>query len=573
MRYLALACDYDGTVARDGTVSEATIAALEDLSTSGRKLILVTGRELDDLLTVFPRCDLFEWIVAENGCLLYRPATQEQLYLYAAPPAEFAETLRARGVPLSVGKVIVSTWVPHEAAVLEAIRQFGLELQVIFNKGAVMILPAGHNKASGLAAALDKMGLSPHNVVGIGDAENDHAFLDLCGCGVAVANALPMVKEKADFVTQGENGLGVIELANEIVNSDLIEREDLLVERHLLLAQRDQDAELRIPPLRANLLLAGPSGGGKSTIIGGLLERLAESHYQFCVIDPEGDYENLDGMAVLGQPDRPPTVEEALGLLKKPQDNLAINLVGITFKDRPEFFVSFLTRLQELRAKTGRPHFVIVDEAHHVLPESWQGESLALPQSLKGLVFITVEPKTLHQKVLIAVDMVFAVGPEPGKIFLDFAASAAIAAPPLADQPRLERGEILVWQIDSASGIFKARGIPGQTQRRRHLRKYAEGDLGADRSFYFRGSDGELNLKAQNLIMFMQIADGIDDNTWEYHLHRGDYSQWFRECIKDEPLADEAVQIETTKKISPAESRKLIKAAITRRFTLPASST
>ena len=338
-------------------------------------------------------------------------------WLSALPPAEFAETLRARGVPLSVGKVIVSTWVPHEAAVLEAIRQFGLELQVIFNKGAVMILPAGHNKASGLAAALDKMGLSPHNVVGIGDAENDHAFLDLCGCGVAVANALPMVKEKADFVTQGENGLGVIELANEIVNSDLIEREDLLVERHLLLAQRDQDAELRIPPLRANLLLAGPSGGGKSTIIGGLLERLAESHYQFCVIDPEGDYENLDGMAVLGQPDRPPTVEQALGLLKKPQDNLAINLVGITFKDRPEFFVSFLTRLQELRAKTGRPHFVIVDEAHHVLPESWQGESLALPQSLKGLVFITVEPKTLHQKVLTAVDMVFAVGPRAGENF------------------------------------------------------------------------------------------------------------------------------------------------------------
>ena len=147
------------------------------------------------------------------------------------------------GVPLSVGKVIVSTRVPHESAVLEAIRQFGLELQVIFNKGAVMIVPAGHNKASGLAAALDKMGLSPHNVVGIGDAENDHAFLDLCGCGVAVANALPMVKEKADFVTQGDHGLGVAELANEIVDSDLVEREDLLVERHLLLAHRGQDAE------------------------------------------------------------------------------------------------------------------------------------------------------------------------------------------------------------------------------------------------------------------------------------------------------------------------------------------
>ena len=571
MRYLALACDYDGTLAHAGMVAETTIAALESLLASGRKLILVTGREIDDLLKVFPRCDLFEWIVAENGCLLYRPATQEQLYLYAAPPIEFIESLRAGGVPLSVGKVIVSTWVPHEGAVLEAIRQFGLELQVIFNKGAVMILPAGHNKASGLAAALDKMALSPHNVVGVGDAENDHAFLDLCACGVAVANALPMVKEKADFVTKAENGLGVIELINEIADSDLAEREDLLVERHLLLAQRDADAELRMPPLRFNLLLAGPSGGGKSTIIGGLLERLIESQYQFCVIDPEGDYENFDGMGVLGQPDRAPTVEEALGLLKKPQDNLAVNLVGIDFKNRPEFFVSLLARLQELRAKTGRPHFLIVDEAHHVLPETWQGESLALPNSLKGLVFITVEPKTLNPKVLAAVDMVFAVGDAPEKIFADFAASAGIAPPPSIGESRLERGEILVWQIRPESRTFKARGIPGQTQRRRHLRKYAEGDLGGDRSFYFRGSDGRLNLKAQNLMMFMQLADGIDDTTWDYHLRRGDYSHWFKECIKDESLADEALQVESNKNISPDESRKLIKAAITQRFTLPAS--
>src|SRR5213593_191619 len=67
MRYHALACDYDGTIARDGEVRENTILALEEVRKSGRKLILVTGRELDDLIKVFPRIDLFDRVVAENG--------------------------------------------------------------------------------------------------------------------------------------------------------------------------------------------------------------------------------------------------------------------------------------------------------------------------------------------------------------------------------------------------------------------------------------------------------------------------------------------------------------------------
>jgi HAD superfamily hydrolase (TIGR01484 family) len=57
MRYLALATDYDGTLAHDGVVDDATIRALERLVHSGRKLILVTGRELPGLESVFPRQD------------------------------------------------------------------------------------------------------------------------------------------------------------------------------------------------------------------------------------------------------------------------------------------------------------------------------------------------------------------------------------------------------------------------------------------------------------------------------------------------------------------------------------
>jgi HAD superfamily hydrolase (TIGR01484 family) len=227
MHYLALACDYDGTLATDGRVGNETRAALGRLRTSGRKLLLVTGRELDDLFSVFPHGHLFDWIVAENGALLYQPSRGLEKVLGDRPPESFVRALRHRGVqPLSVGRVIVATWQPHETTVLQVIAELGLELQLIFNKGAVMVLPPGVNKATGLAAALGELNLAARHVVGIGDAENDHAFLSHCGYAVAVANALAAVKERAAFVTRADHGAGVVEVIDELIASDLRQWED-----------------------------------------------------------------------------------------------------------------------------------------------------------------------------------------------------------------------------------------------------------------------------------------------------------------------------------------------------------
>jgi hypothetical protein len=217
-----LATDYDGTLARDGVVDEATADALIAFRRSGRRLLLVTGRELPDLTRVFSRIDLFDRIVAENGALLFDPATKKETPLGPEPSPELVETLRKNGVtPLSVGRSIVATWEPNEKLVLEAIREHGLELQIVFNKGAVMVLPPGVNKASGLKAALDDLGLSAHNVVSVGDAENDHAFLQASGYAVAVANALPAIKDEADLVTKGARGAGVVELIEAVLKDDV----------------------------------------------------------------------------------------------------------------------------------------------------------------------------------------------------------------------------------------------------------------------------------------------------------------------------------------------------------------
>src|SRR5215467_6296595 len=222
MRYHVLACDYDGTIAWDGDVNATTLQALEEVRKSGRKLILVTGRELDDLIKVFPRLDLFDRVVAENGGLLYRPATREERRLAERPPDKFWQEPIKRGAErVSVGRVIVATWRPYEKTAIEVIRDLGLELQVIFNKGAVMILPSGINEATGLNHALVELELSRHNVVGIGDAENDHAFLSLCECSVAVANALDTLKQRVDWVTKESHGDGAAELCQALIADDL----------------------------------------------------------------------------------------------------------------------------------------------------------------------------------------------------------------------------------------------------------------------------------------------------------------------------------------------------------------
>ena len=216
--FRAFATDYDGTLAEDGAVSEATLAALMRFKARGGALILVTGRILPELKDVFPRLDVFDLVVAENGALLYSPASGELRALAEPPPAVFVERLKEKGVgPIQCGHCIVATWTPHETTTLETIKEMGLELSIIFNKGAVMILPTAVNKASGLEAALDALGLSATETVGAGDAENDLAFLKLCGFSVAVANALESVKQAADWTTSAPRGAGVTQLLDSLL--------------------------------------------------------------------------------------------------------------------------------------------------------------------------------------------------------------------------------------------------------------------------------------------------------------------------------------------------------------------
>jgi len=549
VRYLALATDYDGTLAEQGTVRPETVAAVERVRKSGRRTVLVTGRELEDLKTVFDRFDLFDLVVAENGALLYRPQTREYKCLAEPPPPALAARLRERGAtPLHTGRVIVATREPYEVAALELVRELGLEWQVIFNKGAVMLLPSGVNKQTGLSLALEQLGLSMRNTVAVGDAENDHAMLAASECAVAVANALDSLKERADLVTRGPRGAGVEELIDRILEDDL---RSVVVARHaLLLGTRRDGTEVHIAPAGRRLLVAGPSGSGKTTAATAFIERLMAAGYQCCIVDSEGDYGGFEGLVCVGAPARPPAVGEILELLAKPSVHVGISLVAVPVNDRPAFFATLLPRLQEMRARTGRPHWIVVDEAHHLFPASWQPAPLTLPREL-GVLMVTVHPQQVSAAMLEAVDTTLAVGKTPERMLQPFG-----RVPPV----ELEDGEVLAWSNGQAEPL---RLVQGKAQVR-HRRKYAAGDLGGE-AFVFRGPQGKLKLRAPNLGIFLLMAEGVDDETWMHHLEQRDYSKWFRTAIKDDGLAADAEQIEGG---GGLESRRRIRDAIEKRYAL-----
>jgi len=568
LRYLALATDYDGTLATDGQLSEEAIGALKRLRASGRRVILVTGRRLVELLDVLPQIDLFDCVVAENGAVIYIPQTREETILCPPLPLAFIERLRSLGVePIEVGRVVVATWTPHQNAVLRAIQECGLELLIVFNKNAVMVLPTGVNKATGLSLALRRLGLSFHEAVGIGDGENDQSFLDRCECSVAVANAVPSVLKLVDIVTKREAGSGLTELVNELILDDLVRMQGNLRRNFIPIGSLEDQGEIKVPPYGTNILIAGPSGSGKSTITAGIIERLIEQTYQVCIIDPEGDYGPSRDVIHLGDSNRAISINEVLSILEDPKMNVSLNLLGIQLADRPGFFGQLFPSLRTLRTRTGRPHWMILDEAHHLLPLDWGHLPEVLPQKLGETILVTVRPDHLPTALLVMMDVVIAVGPSPETTMKSF--SNVTGRPLLWPQGLSHKtGQAIVWHPVTGKPPSPMSIMPPKVDRIRHRRKYAEGNM-RYHSFYFRGPGNRHNLKAHNLAIFSQIAEGIDEETWLFHLHRQDYSKWFREAVKDPYMADQAARIELQFPRNSQESRKLIRALIDARYTLP----
>lgn len=563
MKYHVLAVDYDGTIAHDGQVDCETIEALKRLKASGRRLVLVTGRRLEPLFEILPDIQLFDRIVAENGAVLYDPADKRERLLASSPSPRFAARLHELGVePVEFGRVIVAMWRPHEHAALEAISELNLELQIVFNKDAVMVLPSGVNKSVGLQAAISDMGFSRLNVVAVGDAENDLTMLEAAGASGAVSNALDSVKAAADIVLSHARGQGVSELIERVLATDLIEL-PVRESRKIKVGRYSTDDTLELPLLGESLLITGGPGGGKSKLAIAFVEQLAPRGAQACIIDPEGDYQGVGSAVILGTADRAPEIEEVVRALENPSDHCIVSLFAVEKKNRPDYFNRLFMALAELRSRTGHPHWIIIDEAHYAVPRERTSLPNLLKTELEGLMFVTAYADRLAPEVLNSVGWIICVSDDPHESILVsrqiIGSGAVIPEPPEEKEKRA-----LVWKNGSHEPVWF---IPTSTDADnfRHQHSYLEGELEPTQRFVFRGPESKLNLQAQNISIFLQLLEGIDEETYLFHLVRNDYSTWFDDVIHDDVIAAKLKEIEGSKE--PAmESRLMILQVIRERF-------
>ncbi|GAA1654559.1 HAD-IIB family hydrolase [Nonomuraea maheshkhaliensis] len=509
----ALAVDLDGTLTTGGVLSETAMRAIDEQRRRGLRAVLVTGRIMAELEADFPGLPgRFDAVVTENGCVLHAgPVTRE-----LADPVDTAleHELRRSQVPLRRGRVLLACDDWAGGLAYDAIARLGLDVQIVHNRGHLMLLPPGVTKATGLTHVLDEFGLSPHNAVGAGDAENDHSLLECCEYGVAVANAVPGLARRADLVLEEFNGTGIAALLKGPLLSGGLRLP--VPRRRLLLGTTPAGTPVHLPAAQTNLLISGGSGLGKSYLIGLLAEQLTVHGYSVLVIDPEGDHAGLGDLPdtlIAGDGHALPDPATLLDLAVRPRGAVVLDLSRMPPPARDRYLGALAAPLRALRAARGLPHWVLIDEAH---------QSAAAPANPihpadgeYGYCLATYQPHLLTRESHARMEW---------RIRLIAGGRCAVHGPD-TDVPVI---------VPAARRTF----------HQRHLRKYTETTLSAERGFHFRTDAGRTGVIALNLRQFTAELGRCPPAVLRHHAAGGDFSRWIRDVHAAHDLAAEVRSIE-----------------------------
>jgi hypothetical protein len=536
--FRAIAIDFGGALTVDGPPSDGVLAAIDRVRAAGLKTVLVTGRILNELRDVFPAAErYFDAIVAENGAAMSLDGCLHTL----SPPveSELDEALAGRGVPYRRGQVLLATHTAFEDRIQDEIRRLGLECRLVYNRGELMILPPGVSKGFGLSKALGELGISYHNTIAVGDAENDHSLLGACEFGAAVANAVEGLKRHADLVLEQADGDGVAALLDRLACGDDSSLVPALWRIQLGTSADGSPADMAAS--RVNLLITGRSKSGKSFAAGTIAERLIENGYSVCLIDPEGDYASLGklhGVKCLGNVGHAPDVEEVRRFLAHRFGSVIVDLSLVETVRQAACTQALLRALAADRRLSGLPHWIIIDEAHHAL--GLPGElGQTLEEGPKGYCLVTYQPQVLERHLCTAMDHLLVM---PG--------GRRLAGPdPISEVERItglsltttldgvDTGYALLVDLGGSREVRLIELAPRRTAHVRHWHKYVQGKLPLWLRFNFTGRDGRGVSSAANVQEFCDLVSETPPDTVAFHGERLDFSRWIREALQEEALA------------------------------------
>jgi hydroxymethylpyrimidine pyrophosphatase-like HAD family hydrolase len=552
MKFSVLAIDFDGTIAIGDRLDPQVRAALGDLRAHDIVVVLATGRRLPDLQRLVGDLHFVDAVVAENGAVVTFPDSGYTTVNGEAPPPPLIDALRASGVRVDVGRVVLETSADDAPIVLAAIRRLELPLAIAFNRGRLMVLPQTISKATGVRQALTFLRMSPHNAVAIGDAENDHELLKACEVGLAVSWGSAALKAVADYVLTGDGPPAVAAYVRSLLQRTRVPS-PIHTRRQLLLGHTDIGDPLALAVRGRNVLVTGDVKSGKSWVTGLLCEQLVLYGYSLCIIDPEGDYvslEALPGVVVLGGADPLPRPRDLLRSLRHADVSPVIDLSHVTHAEKIEYVHNLLPALATLRHHTGLPHRIVLDEAHYFLHDADVPALLDIDQH--GYTLVSYRSTDLHPRLLASSEAIVVTrASDPREVAGLFDRCRSCAGRRSEAEwaqllGSLSIGEAVVLPItqEAAGDIRRIRLAPRLTPHVRHLAKYIDIPVMDSRAFVFWEDGRATNVRPRTLRAFVEALETAPPAAIDGHLRRGDFSRWIRDVFGDYPLAQTIADIE-----------------------------
>ncbi len=551
---IVLACDLDGTLTTDGTLDPEMWETIRRARTSAMAFIMVTGRILDRFVTEGPFAELCEAIVAENGAVVYFPRRDALILPFGRLESSLLQKMENLGVTFDRGLAIAAAKASESSRIHKLMHDNRIGAGIEYNRNHVMILPPGASKGTGLLHALRELGYSPRNVVACGNAENDRSMFNVAELAVAVANAQPQIADNVDVVLEEENGNGVRQLVETLMDGQVPPRTPR-PRRRISLGHRMSGVPVYIDPfalVEDNVGIFGASGSGKSWLAGLLAESLLQQGYQICIIDPEGDYRGL-GVSpqtlLLGGPETPlPAVHDVIAFSEWNANSLILDLSMYDQDERIDYLVEFLRSLRSLRTRRGRPHCFLVDEIQNFCPpgESMLTELVLEAMGWGGFGLISYRPSQTAPALLEALDHYLITRlslPEELETLAPRLLGYEGGVEMLEQLPTLPKGQAYICPGKSKAAqvpgdLLKFRVGPRNVPHVRHLHKYLRAPLPPDKRFYFHDAEGNyVGRAAANLWEFREALNDVPLTSIRNHLERQDFQQWIQEILHDAELS------------------------------------